>query len=242
MAKLILFILLLLPLSVFSQNLSGIVIDDYSGNPLYPVTIVNLSTQQSTYSNSDGSYSIRAMAGQTIAFSYIGYEHVEYTVAPGASNTNVKIKMYSTSYQLRELIVRPKYTPYQIDSIENKRTYAPALSLPHSNPIASPVSFIAEKLSSRSKQIFRFQKNLKEWENQRFIDTRYTPQLVSSLTGLEGDSIGYFMNAYPIDYKYARAATDLELKMWIKYNYKDWLKNGKPVDSNLVDMVISKPE
>ncbi len=242
MTKLLLFILFLLPISAIAQSINGIVTDEYTGNPLYPVTIVNLSTQQSSYTNTDGTFSIRAKAGQTIAFSFIGYEHVEYTVAPGASNTNIKIKMYSTTYQLRELIVKPKYTPYQIDSIENKRVYAPALSLPHSNPITSPISFIAEKLSSRSKQIFRFQKNLDQWENQRFIDTRYTPQLVSLLTGLKGDSVGYFMNAYPMDYKYARAATDLEIKMWIRFHYKEWMKDGSPVDSNLVDMVISKPE
>lgn len=45
-----------------------------------------------------------------------------------------------------------------------------------------------------------------------------------------------------MDYKYARAATDLEIKMWIRFHYKEWMKNGSPVDSNLVDMVITKPE
>jgi len=37
-----------------------------------------------------------------------------------------------------------------------------------------------------------------------------------------------FMNQYPMDYDYARAASDLEIKMWIKYNYQDYLKKGKP--------------
>lgn len=229
-------------MSLHAQTLSGFVVDDYTGRGLYPVTIVNIATQQSTYSEPDGSYTIIAKAGQTISFSYIGYEHVEYTLVPGASTTNVKIKMYGTSYQLRELIVKPKYTPYQIDSIDNRQTYNPVLSHPHSNPIMSPISFIAEKISKKSQMAYRFQKNLGKWENDRFIDTRYTPELVELLTGLEGDSVGFFMNTYPMAYDYARAATDLEIKMWIKYNYKDWLKNGKPVDSNLVDMVISKPE
>jgi hypothetical protein len=33
------------------------------------------------------------------------------------------------------------------------------------------------------------------------------------------------MNAYPMDYDYARAATDLELKMWIRFHYREWKKN-----------------
>jgi hypothetical protein len=49
--------------------------------------------------------------------------------------------------------------------------------------------------------------------------------LVAALTGLTGDTVGYFMNANPMPFDYARAATDLELKMWIRYNYKQWLKN-----------------
>jgi hypothetical protein len=31
------------------------------------------------------------------------------------------------------------------------------------------------------------------------------------------------MNTYPMDYEFARTATDLELKMWIRHNYKDYL-------------------
>jgi hypothetical protein len=32
------------------------------------------------------------------------------------------------------------------------------------------------------------------------------------------------MYAYPMAYDFARTATDLELKMWIRDNYREWLK------------------
>ncbi|GBL35256.1 hypothetical protein EMGBS15_08510 [Filimonas sp.] len=46
------------------------------------------------------------------------------------------------------------------------------------------------------------------------------------MTQLEGDDLASFMNQYPMDYEYARVATELEIKMWIKYNFQDYLKKG----------------
>jgi hypothetical protein len=47
---------------------------------------------------------------------------------------------------------------------------------------------------------------------------------VGTTTGLTGDSIGYFMYAYPMPYDFVHTATSLEMKMWIRYNYKQWIK------------------
>jgi hypothetical protein len=60
---------------------------------------------------------------------------------------------------------------------------------------------------------------------QKFIDTRYTPELVTKLTGYTGDTMILFMNTYPMDYSFARAASDLELKMWIRNNYKEHMQH-----------------
>ena len=87
------------------------------------------------------------------------------------------------------------------------------------------MSAIAEKFSRRAKTIYRFQKTFEAGEIEKFIDTRYYPDIVTALTGLTGDSIGHFMYACPMPYDFARAATDLEVKMWIRSNYKQWAKN-----------------
>ena len=51
------------------------------------------------------------------------------------------------------------------------------------------------------------------------------------MTGFTGDTIGHFMYAYPMPYEFARSASDLELKMWIRNNSKEWLKNAMAADS-----------
>jgi hypothetical protein len=206
-----------------AQTLQGKVKDAGTGEPLYPVTVVNLRTQKATYTTQQGDFTIHADKGDIISFTYIGYKPKEYNmpVSVGAYTTNISLQRIS--YQLQEVILMPGYNQYQVDSIERKRTYRAALSRRKSSPIGSPFSFVAEKFNKRSKQIFKFQRNFNQWEDEKYIDTRYTTDLVYEMTGLEGDSLGHFMNAYPMPYDYARTATDLEMKMWIRHHYREWL-------------------
>lgn len=159
-------------------------------------------------------------------------------ISIGTYNTNVRLD--AISYQLQEIILTPDYTPYQRDSIERRQTYKTALGVTHAQAFNSPFSYVAEKFSRKSKRVFRFQKNFYNWEQQKFINTRYTPELVSEMTGASRDTVGYFMGANPMPYDYARTATELELKMWIRYHYKQWLQHvdtaGLPIlDSTLIE-------
>lgn len=236
MNRLLAILCCLISLPAIAQTLKGKVTDKATGQPLFPVTVVNLSTQKSTYTSTEGYYTIQAEAGDKIAFSYIGYKAVQYQMPISVGTYTTDISMQTVSYQLREVILMPDYTEYQVDSIERVQKYRPFLSRTKSNAIASPFSFVAEKFNKRSKQIFKFQKNFGKWETERYIDTRYTPELVEEMTGMSGDSVGYFMNAYPMPYDYARSATELELKMWVRYHHREWLKvvdsTGLPVISD----------
>ncbi|MCB9047738.1 MAG: carboxypeptidase-like regulatory domain-containing protein [Chitinophagales bacterium] len=242
MYRLLAILCFLAPLPGVAQTLKGRVTEKGSGQPLYPVTVVNLSTQKSTYSNPEGYFTIQAVAGDKVAFSYIGYKAAQYQMPISVGVYTADINLEAISYRLQEVILMPDYTQYQIDSIENVKTYRPFLSRSKSSVLGSPFSFVAEKFNKRSKQIFKFQKKFNQWEDARFIDTRYTPELVAEMTGMQGDSLGHFMNAYPMPYDYARAATDLEMKMWIRYHYREWLKvidsTGIPrINDSLVEQI-----
>lgn len=211
--------------AVNAQTMTGIIADAQTGIPLYGVTIVNTATQVSTYSDEDGAFTISAKTGEEVAFSFLGYKDGRRNMPPTAGTLKVRIELEPSSIQLNEVVIRPDYTPYQIDSVRRHSTYQRALARQKSN-FMSPVSMLAEKVNGRSKQLYNFQKNFNKWENERYIDSRYTPELVTKLTGLRGDSIGQFMTAHPMPYDYARAASDVELMMWIRYNYRQW--TGKP--------------
>ena len=139
---------------------------------------------------------------------------------------NIDVTMDVAENDLKEFTFRSSHlSKYQLDSIERQETYKIPLQRTPPNPFASPASAIAELFSKKAKMVYKFQENFYNGEIEKFVDTRYTPALVTKLTGITGDTVGHFMYAYPMRYDFARTATDLELKMWIRSNYKEWLKN-----------------
>lgn len=218
------------------QQLSGAVRHSETGELLFPVVVANINTGKTVYSKEDGSFSISCSVGDLIAFHYSGFLPYKITVTTDLLAKHLSIALEPVSYQLKEFVVRPKnYTQYQIDSIERKEIFKTPLRREHASPM-SPFSYVAERVSKNSKRIFQFQKMYHYLEDQKYIETVYSADLVYELTGLDGDTLAYFMNTYPMPYDYARVATELELKMWIRTNYKAWLKDGKPIPVTMDDI------
>ncbi len=208
--------------------MEGIVADNDGGTAMPAVIVSNKTKTQTTMTDVDGKYSIRADKGDEIEFSCIGYYSLT-VLMPEAANTFRRVSMKKKLFSLEEVEIRPDYTPYQLDSMRRRKLYALDLSREKASStvmgtIFSPATALAEQFSKKSKQRFRFQKNFVKWEEQKYIDTRYLPEEVASLTGLGGDTLAAFMNAYPMPFDYAPTPTDLEDKMWTKYNYKEWRK------------------
>ena len=225
-------ICLLLSFSCGAQTVHGVVTDTATGKPLFAVTVVNTATQATAYTDATGRYTIAAKQGNVLTFSYVGYKTVAKFTPSSILIASLNITMEQAEYQLPEYkITRDSRTQYQIDSSERKNIYKTELDRKHPSPFNSPVSAVAEKFSKKAKRTYKFQKSYQEREEQRFIDTRYTPDLVNEVTSLTGDSIGHFMYAYPMPYDLARTASDLELKMWIRSNYKQWMKNQQSVNT-----------
>ncbi len=210
------------------------------GTPLAGVTVVNILTQQGTTTNDNGVYTIAANPGEMIAYSSVGYKTVKKIKPQSVIVATLNVIMEPAAYQLKEFQLRPGnlVTQYQLDSAERRSTYQVPLRFPHSNPFNSPISAIAEKFTPLSKEKFRFQKEFKEGETEKFIDTRYSPELVNTLTGFTGDTIGHFMYAYPMPYDFARSATDLEIKMWIRSNYREWMKKDTTTNTPTANQEI----
>ncbi len=212
---------------VGAQSLQGVVTDAQTHKPLGGATVVNVISQQIAYTDANGFYTIPARQGDKVAFTYIGYKSVERIKPVSVVISTLNVSLERSAYDLQEVFLRPgKLTQYQIDSAERAAIYKLPLQRRPPSPFMSPASALAELFSKRAKRTYQFQKNFAAGEIEKFIDTRYTPELVTTLTGLTGDSIGYFMYAYPMSYDYARLASNLEIKMWIRDNYKSWVKKN----------------
>lgn len=208
---------------LFAQTIQGTV-TDMDGSTLPAVAVNNKTKGQVTLTDADGHYSIAANKGDNLEFSYLGY-YTMTMIMPEDGSVFRRISLKKKLFSLDEVVIGPGWTPYQMDSIERRKTYKFALDRKKERSVFSPATAIADNFSAKAKQRWRFQKNFAKWEDQKFVDTRYTPEEVATLTGLRGDTLAAFINAYPMPADYARTATDLEIKMWIKYNYRIWIKH-----------------
>jgi len=229
---------LLMVFSVQAQTLmKGIVLDGETGKPLFSVSIFNLSNEQSTTTNEQGYYSLPVKQGDELSYSLIGYHTSQRLATPGSDLT---VELRPLSVQMQEYILHPDYTPFQKDSAEMASLYGKELNTTRVKTsvgsadggglaVNGLIGGAVQKMSKSYKKNKKFKETFKQDQEQKYIDTRYTPQLVNGITSFSGDTLATFMNLYPMEYPFARAATDLELKMWIRGNYKDYLLKEKAI-------------
>ena len=86
---------------IFGQNVSGVVTDDTS-QPIPGVSVVVKGTATGTSTDFDGNYSISASNGDTLVFSYLGYETQEINVK---GKSSLKIIMNSNTEELEGIII-----------------------------------------------------------------------------------------------------------------------------------------
>ena len=84
------------------KNVSGTVSDN-SGLPLPGVNIIVKGTSNWTQSDFDGNYTVNASVGQTIVFSYIGFNSVERAVT--AATSNISLQMTEDAAVLEQVVV-----------------------------------------------------------------------------------------------------------------------------------------
>ena len=209
---------------VAAQTLSGTISDSTTGAPLQDVSVLNIGTRQSAESNAEGHFTIAALPGDSVSFFSMGYVPAGIRVKGSVAD----IRMAGRRVDLKEFVLHSPLSPYQMDSMARRELYRQELGTEPVKPhytglgVDNLFSAIAQHFSRKYKQNKKFKKTFEQDERQHFIDSRYTP----GLTPLTGDDLAVFMNTFPMDYSFARSATDLELKMWIRNNYKRYTSNS----------------
>jgi hypothetical protein len=216
--------LLLIHAPVFALVWHGRIVDAETKQALQGVVVTNLVTKVQVLTNEQGQFDMVGNVGEKVSFVCPGYRIQTHLIIPIVEGIRLNFSMRLMSNDLKEFVFVKKYnTQYQIDSAERRSEQSRVLARQKSS-IGSPVSFLAERLSRKQRSIFKFQKDFVRMEADQFVDTRYSVAAVTSLTHLGGDTLAYFMQQYPMAYDYARNATALELKMWIRYNLKDFMQ------------------
>src|SRR5690606_3873787 len=86
----LLWCLFLVPFVQFAQiTVQGVVMDTATGDPLPGVSIIIKGSSQGTATDFDGNYRIEANMGDTLVFSYIGFQPKEMEVSGNTLNVSL---------------------------------------------------------------------------------------------------------------------------------------------------------
>ena len=184
-------------------SIIGQISDADSHKPLSRVSVHNISKGNVTISDSLGHYKISAGDYDRIVFSYIGYfdDTIQINALYKRQKIDVVLKQDKYSFKPVEIIGhRPNYSR---DSAERRKWFSGALSQNKTNgwgAVEHPISALYDALSGKQKRIWRFQKDYKAYEQQKYINSRIHPKQIKDLFKLKGDSLKAFLLWYKPDY------------------------------------------
>ncbi len=231
--------------NLWAAELKGIVSDTETGELLGGVLVTNTSRHISAFTDEHGGFILEAYAGDTVRVSVTGYLTRSLVIPANGTSFFRRIALSRNLIAIDTVVIRADLSPYQQDSLERRGLYGdkldkrPAkfgLSKPHplyggsgagTVSFNGPISSISQKYSKRYKRLKAFREQFNTDEQRRFTESRYNEEIVAGLTGLKDEALRNFMNTYPIAYDFARTATDVEIQMWIRYNYRVWSGNKK---------------
>ena len=232
MGKAVLFALfLLLPYLSVAQAIAGRVVNSEQLTGISGVVILNVNSGASTRSDENGNFDIVAVNHDSIVFRHLSYKIVAVIAGEISGSLNM-VPMEPIVRKLKEATIHG-LTKYQKDSIANYKQFEHQLTkviVPKPKiglGCSGCIGWLADKITGNSKKQKQFKKTFASEDQQKFIDSRYTVELVGRLTNLtDTSSIITFINVFPMDYSFARAATDLELKAWIRSSYRKHMASG----------------
>lgn len=215
-----------------AQTTEGTVFDEESKDPVSFVTVTNKRTYMSAFTDVRGRYKLDATLGDTLLFAHPGYTFSRKVVT-GQSNLWHFIERKKVA--LDEVEVLSDMARFQRDSTERRVVYRKVLNDAGHSPtgnfkngvgVDGLFTSLAYWISGKGKRNKKFVKTMIANEQAKYVTIRYNVLLVRQQTGLTEEEAIQFIIDNPMPHDYARTASDLEMKMWIRNNYKTWAKRG----------------
>ncbi len=219
-----------LPQYLYAQrrvNIKGKVTDAKTHQPIPLVNVRNINKETSTITDSTGQYNITAKNYDRIVFSYIGYTSDTIRVNALYQNQIIDIQMKEQKYSFAPVDIIGSRPNYRRDSLERRKWFSSALNENKTNgwgAVEHPISALFDAISGKRKRLWRFQKDYKAYEQQKYIASRIQRNKIKKLFDLKGDSLTAFLIWYKPNYYFVRNATDYELLVDLKKAVKRFRK------------------
>lgn len=223
--KTIFFIFILTPFFVVGQiQVEGIVFDKATNQRIAEVLIWNANTGEKVYNNSRGEFRLQVREGDTVFAEKKGF----YKDSVHFTGEKVLLLFLDRSMRyIPEVTVNVKQSP-EVILDQAKKDYKKAFDLADPGDLLSVgatgaglnINTIYNMFSKEGKNAKRLTKTIKKEYEENVIDSKFTPSLVQSVTGLKNKELSRFMQRYRPSYQFVVSANEYQLIEYVKSKYE----------------------
>jgi len=241
---------LLFSATAFGQRINGIVVDRSTGLAI-PNAIVHKG-YYTTLTSSSGDFSVyNVHFGDTIKISNLGYKSLNYVIGFRRPDT-ILVLLVPNAVMLNNVTINSKRNT-KLDSLNARKEFAnifnykaPTLTdafltvdpyeyrpdhfMTSEHTTAAIVGVDLLAIASLFGDTKTHNQNVREIalkdEEIRYVDTRFSPKKITTITGLQDKALRDFIVAYRPAIARIRAMTDYDLMVYIKNCYAKFAAGG----------------
>jgi len=230
-----------------AQYIQITVLDESNLHPVAQAEVANKRSKNIQRTDEKGNVNIDGEIGDTLFLHHDDYSFKKIIIT--SKNETVYLIPLNKINVLEEVEVKSDLAKFKKDSMDNAQIYRkmrtdinrsitiiigfPGVSL------NGGVSRFARWISGRQKREKRLYKMMINDEQQKFTALRYNNKTVKDLLKINDSLVQIFIRENPIPNDFARSASDLELKVWIREQYKKW-KSYSPISQTPTDNPSTK--
>lgn len=209
----------------------GTVIDSASGAPMELVSVYQNSSRAGVLTDENGNYTLELSQNGILRFSYLGYKDFSFPVVLLSDDQNLNVRMTVLPFYTPELNITARKIS-KIDSLNNRKEYNTIFMAdqPSSYMMVaeysgsgiglSPSRFYENHLSAHNRHLRAYRKIIEKEEKVTYISSRFTPQLVTSITGLKSPSLESFMVRNRPGYEALQKLSEYDLATYIQQCFR----------------------
>jgi len=207
-----------------TKSVQGIVLDKATNQRIGKAFIKNDDTKENTFNNARGEFEIGVSLGDLIITSKEGYltDTIKYI-----GQQVLMVYLDRTSIYIPEVRVVARRSPEEVLQ-QRKEEFNKAYKLADPGSIFSvgqtgaglSIGSIYNMLSREGKNARRLTRFIQREYEEDVIDSKFTRDLVSNITGLTGEHLTIFMSNYRPTYYFVSVASRYELTTYIRSKYE----------------------
>ncbi len=233
---------LLLAYSMFAQNhmVKGRVFNAETKQPLVGTNIININRFTGTITDANGFFAIRAQAGDTIYFSFLGFKSYKMPVDSSSFGKIIQIHLQKQPVALQEVVIKGHdltgILPVDLTLLPVKTQPRINLDLtPYfgdKNPdfltklndklrkIMDPVGMLYNLFSARGKDLRKLSKMKEDDRLYRMLAARFDRQVIADLLNIPVEDVYRILQLCEYDEKFLREASDIQILEALKECYQ----------------------